>query len=116
VPMNIMMDYNLNNADADWQTGYAKTHTAFWVKEGLSSYGDRYSLSGEKKDPGHGAGQDGVNAMLAFALPPGDANAKALVQRAWDVPMQTGQYRYYNGCLQVLSFLHTSGRFSLLYK
>jgi oligosaccharide reducing-end xylanase len=115
VPMNIMMDYNLNGADADWQASYAKTHAAFWVKEGLATYGDRYSLSGEKKDPNHGPGQDGVNAMLAMALPAGDANAKALLQRAWDVPMQTGQYRYYNGCLQVLSFLHTSGRFRLFY-
>jgi len=115
VPMNIMMDYNLNNADPEWQMGYAKTHAAFWVKEGLTSYGDRYSLGGEKKNPGHGPGLDGVNAMLAFALPPGDANAKALLQRAWDVPLQTGTYRYYNGCLQVLAFLHTSGRFSLFY-
>ena len=54
--------------------------------------------------------------MLAFALPPGDANAPALLQRAWDVPMQTGQCRYYNGCLQVLSFMHASGRFNLFYK
>jgi oligosaccharide reducing-end xylanase len=115
VPMNIMMDFNLDNADADWQTSYAKTHAAFWVKEGLTSYGDRYSLAGEKKNSGHGPGQDGVNAMLAFALPAGDANAKALLQRAWDVPLQTGQNRYYNGCLQTLAFLHTSGRFSLFY-
>jgi len=115
VPMNIMMDFNLNQADTDWQASYAKTHAAFWIKEGLTSYGDRYSLSGEKKNSNHGPGQDGVNAMLAFALAPDDANAKALLQRAWDVPMQTGQYRYYNGCLQVLSFLHTSGRFRLFF-
>lgn len=115
VPMNIMMDYNLNYADAEWQASYAKTHAAFWIKEGLTSYGDRYGLTGDRKNPGHGPGMDGVNAMLAFALPPGDANAKALVQRAWDVPLQTGSYRYYNGCLQLLSFLHTSGRFRLFY-
>lgn len=115
VPMNIMMDYNLNGTDVEWRASYAKTHAAFWVKEGLQSYGDRYSLAGEKKNPGHGPGLDGVNALLAFALPVGDANAKALVQRAWDVPLQTGQYRYYHGCLQVLSFMHASGRFSLFY-
>lgn len=115
VPMNVMMDFNLVHADAEWQTNYAKTQAAFWIKEGLTSYGDRYSLSGEKKDPNHGPGQDGVNAMLAFALPPGDASANSLLQRAWDVPMQTGQYRYYNGCLQVLAFLHTSGRFRLFW-
>lgn len=115
VPMNIMMDYNLNYADAEWQASYAKTNAAFWIKEGLSSYGDRYGLTGEKKNPGHGPGLDGVNAMLAFGLPAGDANAKALLQRAWDVPVQTGTYRYYNGCLQLLSFLHTSGRFRLFY-
>ena len=75
-----------------------------------------FLVASERLSPsGHGPGQDGVNAMLAFALPAGDANAKALLQRAWDVQMQTGQNRYYNGCLQVLSFLHASGRFSLFY-
>jgi oligosaccharide reducing-end xylanase len=53
----------------------------------------------------------GMNAMLAFALPPADA--KPLLQAAWDVTAPTGKYRYYSGCLYMLSMLHLSGRFAL---
>jgi oligosaccharide reducing-end xylanase len=112
VPMNIMMDFNLNNADP-WQQTYAVRHAAFWVKEGLGNYGNKYTLSGTKTSTGHGAGQVGANAMLAFALPAADG--KAFVQAAWDVAIPTGQYRYYDGCLYMLSLLHLSGKFNLFY-
>ena len=111
VPMNIMMDFNLNNADATWQTTYAKTMAAFWVKEGLTSYGNVYNLNGSGKSGSHGAGLTGVNAMLAFALPAADG--KTLLQAAWDTATPTGTYRYYDGCLYMLSMLHMSGKFSL---
>jgi len=94
VPMNIMMDYNLNHADP-WQDTYAKTHAAYWAKNGIGS----------------GAGMIGINAMLAFALPPADA--KPFLQAAWGAATPTGKYRYYSGCLYLLSMLHLSGRFDL---
>jgi oligosaccharide reducing-end xylanase len=112
VPMNIMMDFNLNNADP-WQVTYAARMAAFWTKEGLSSYGEGYTPSGSKLSSGHGSGATGVNAMLAFALPPADA--KPFVQAAWNATAPTGQFRYYEGCLYMLSLLHMSGKFSLLY-
>jgi hypothetical protein len=52
-----------------------------------------------------------VNAMLAFALPAGDG--KPVLRAAWDVAIPTGQYRYYDGCLYMLSLLHLSGKFNL---
>jgi oligosaccharide reducing-end xylanase len=52
-----------------------------------------------------------VNAMLAFALPAGDG--KPFLRAAWDVAIPTGQYRYYDGCLYMLSLLHLSGKFNL---
>ncbi|HEY5956901.1 MAG TPA: glycosyl hydrolase family 8, partial [Polyangiaceae bacterium] len=110
VPMNIMMDYNLNGADP-WQATYATTHAAFWVKEGLDSYGNGYNLDGSGKSGMHGQGMVGVNAMLAFALPP--ASGKPFLQAAWDAGTPSGTYRYYDGCLYMLSMLHLSGKFSL---
>ena len=53
--MNIMADFNLNYADP-WQATWAKTMAAFWVKEGLASYGDTYNLDGSGKASTHGAG------------------------------------------------------------
>jgi oligosaccharide reducing-end xylanase len=112
VPMNIMMDFNLNNADT-WQTTYATTMAAFWTGKGLSGYGNGYTLTGTQTSSGHGAGLTGVNAMLAFALPA--ANARLFLQAAWNAAVPTGQFRYYDGCLYLLSMLHMSGKFSLGY-
>jgi oligosaccharide reducing-end xylanase len=112
VPMNIMMDYNLNAADA-WQATWAKTMAAFWVKEGLKSYGATYNLDGTNKGGSHGAGMTAMNAMLAFALPATDG--KQFVQAAWDAGVPTGNYRYYDGSLYLLAMLHLSGKFGLFY-
>src|SRR4029077_19721267 len=99
VPMNIMMDFNLNNADA-WQATYAATMAAFWNSKGLSGYGNGYTLTGTQTSAGHGAGLTGVNAMLAFALSP--TAARPFLQAAWDAPVPTGQLRYYDRSLYLL--------------
>jgi len=112
VPMNIMADYYLNKADP-WQVAYAKTHAAFWTSQGLANYGSGYTLSGTQLAPGHGSGLAGSNAMLAFALDA--ATAQPFLKAVWDMPVPSGQYRYYDGCLYLLSILHLSGAFNLLY-
>jgi oligosaccharide reducing-end xylanase len=112
VPMNIMMDYNLNHVDP-WQDTYAATMSAFWTEQGLANYGEAYALSGTSKGNGHGAGAAGVNAMVAFALDA--ASATPFLEAVWNAETPTGKLRYYEGCLYMLSMLHLSGKFSLLY-
>lgn len=112
VPMNIMMDFALNRADP-WQSVYATRMALFWKNEGLNNYGSGYTLSGQKTSTGHGAALVGSNAMLAFALAPDDA--KPFLQAAWSQAIPTGQYRYYDGCVYMLSMLYLSGKFSLFY-
>jgi len=51
------------------------------------------------------------NATLGFALPV--SAARPFVQALWDLPVPTGQYRYYNGMLYMLSLVHASGKFQL---
>jgi oligosaccharide reducing-end xylanase len=111
VPMNIMMDANLNNADPWQQQTYAPRMAAFWKSQG--NYGNAYTLSGSTTSTGHGAGMTGVNAMLAFGLSATDA--KPFLQAAWDAPIPTGTYRYYDGSLYLLSMLHMSGKMTLGY-
>ena len=112
VPMNIMSDFALNHAGS-WQPGYATTSAAFWTSQGLDTYGGKYSLTGMAMDQYHGAGLTGANAMLAFGLSP--AAARPLLQAAWDQGTPTGQYRYYDGTLYMLSMLYLSGQFNLFY-
>jgi len=112
VPMNVLSDFAVNRIGT-WQTGYAATNAAFWKSQGLDKYGGKYSLTGTAMDQYHGAGLTGVNAMLAFGLSP--AEATPLLQAAWDQGTPTGQYRYYDGTLYMLSMLYLTGTFSLYY-
>ena len=54
-----------------------------------------------------------MNAMLAFALSP--TEGKPFLQAAWNAAVPTGTYRYYDGCLYLLSMLHMSGKLTLGY-
>jgi len=112
VPMNIMSDFAVNRAGS-WQTAYATTHAAFWVSQGLDTYGSSFSLDGTAMNQYHGAGLTGANAMLAFGLSAADATP--FLQAAWDQGTPTGQYRYYDGMLYMLSMLYLTGTFNLLY-
>jgi oligosaccharide reducing-end xylanase len=112
VPMNVMSDFALNGVGT-WQTGYAETHAAFWVSQGLETYGGSYSLTGTPMDSNHGAGLTGANAMLAFGLSAADATP--FLQEAWDAATPTGHYRYYDGLLYALSMLYLTGTYSLFY-
>jgi len=112
VPMNIMSDFELNRAGT-WQPGYAATHSAFWKSQGLDTYGSSFSLTGTPTNQYHGAGLTGANAMLAFGLSPADG--APLLQAAWDQGTPTGQYRYYDGTLFMLSMLYLTGTFNLYY-
>jgi oligosaccharide reducing-end xylanase len=112
VPTNVMSDYALNGIGT-WQFGYAATNAAFWNSQGLATYGDSFSLTGTGTDMYHGAGLTGVNAMLAFGLSAADATP--FLQAAWDQPAPTGQYRYYDGMLYMISMLYLTGTFNLYY-
>jgi len=112
VPMNVMSDYVVNGTGT-WQAGYATTNAAFWTSQGLDTYGGMYSLTGTSTDQYHGAGLTGVNAMLGFGLSAADATP--FLQAAWDQGTPTGQYRYYDGMLYMLSMLYLTGTFDLFY-
>jgi endo-1,4-beta-D-glucanase Y len=112
VPMNVMADWAVNGTGT-WQTGYAATNAAFWTSQGLDTYGGMYSLTGTPSDQYHGAGLTGPNATLAFGLSAADATP--FLQAAWDQGTPSGQYRYYDGTLYMISMLYLTGTFSLFY-
>jgi oligosaccharide reducing-end xylanase len=51
------------------------------------------------------------NAMVGFAVPPADS--QQFLQDMWNLSPPTGQYRYYDGVLYLLAYLHLSGQFRL---
>jgi oligosaccharide reducing-end xylanase len=108
VVMNVMTDHHYRGV-APWQTTYALRLGTFFASQG--HYGNQYTLAGTMLASEHSAGLVAVNATLGFGLSTTDS--RCFVQALWELPVPTGQQRYFNGLLYMLALLHTSGKFSL---
>jgi oligosaccharide reducing-end xylanase len=84
---------------------------AFFRAQGLATYSDLYTLEGKSVLAHHSAGLVATNAVASLAAT--DPKAKEFVQALWDTPIPSGQLRYYDGMLYLLSFLHCSGEFRI---
>jgi len=84
---------------------------AFFRAQGLSTYSDLYTLDGKSVLNHHSPGLVATNAVASLAAT--DPNSKEFVQALWDTPIPSGQGRYYDGMLYLLSFLHCSGEFRI---
>jgi oligosaccharide reducing-end xylanase len=105
---NIMMDWNLFRAD-QWQANtFAPKYAAFFRAHPT---GDAFTLSGTAQNSNSSRALQAQNALLGFALPMADA--RPFVQTLWDIPIPSGQNRYFEGMLYMLAFLHASGNFHL---
>jgi oligosaccharide reducing-end xylanase len=83
----------------------------FFYAQGLATYGDLYTLEGKQVKGGHSLGLIATNAVASLAAT--NPHAKEFVQALWDAPIPSGQMRYYDGMLYLLSLLHVSGRFRI---
>ena len=108
VAINIGFDYAWWKSDA-WQTTFADTIQGFFYDEGISSYGNRYTLDGQQIDPSHSTGLVAANAVAGLAT---DSEiSKEFTEQLWNQNLPTGTWRYYDGVLYMLSLLHCGGHF-----
>jgi oligosaccharide reducing-end xylanase len=84
---------------------------SFFSSQGLTTYGDKYSLDGDVMESIHAPGLVATNAVASLAST--DPRAKEFVKALWNLPVPSGQLRYYDGMLYMLSMLHCSGRFRI---
>jgi oligosaccharide reducing-end xylanase len=84
---------------------------AFFRSRGLATYSDLYTLDGKSVLARHSPGLAATNAVASLAST--DPKSKDFVQALWDTPIPSGQLRYYDGMLYLLSFLHCSGEFRI---
>lgn len=84
---------------------------AFFFRQGISTYGDLFTLDGRKLQGHHSTGLVATNAAASLAAT--DPHARDFVRALWDAPVPSGQQRYYDGMLYLLNFLHCSGRFRI---
>ena len=108
IAMNIGMDYAWWAKDS-WQKTFADRIQAFFVSKGVTSYGNRWELNGTQRGADHSPGLVGCNAVASLAAT--NSNAWKFIEDFWNISMTKGKYRYYDGCLYMMSMLHLSGNF-----
>ena len=91
----------------------------FFASQGIDRYGPVYTLDGKDigATPGlthedHPAGLAGTNAVAGLAATD-RARAKQFTEALWNTPIPSGQNRYYDGMLYLMSLMHLSGEFRI---
>jgi oligosaccharide reducing-end xylanase len=84
---------------------------SFFATQGIATYGDEFQLDGTEIDATHSTGLVATNAVASLAAT--NPRAKDFVAALWTAPIPSGQKRYYDGMLYLLSLLHCSGRFRI---
>ncbi len=84
----------------------------FFRNEGLSTYGNQYTLDGKKLGDGRPVGLVACNATAALAAD--SPYAIEFVKAFWECEPPTGRYRYYDAMLMMMALLHCSGEFKVI--
>ena len=108
IALNIGMDYAWWAKDS-WQKTFADRIQAFFVSKGVTTYKNQWQLNGTVIEGDHSPGLVGCNAVASLAA--SHVNAWKFIEDFWNISMTTGKYRYYDGCLYMMSMLHLSGNF-----
>ncbi len=84
----------------------------FLFSQGISTFSDRYTLDGKPLSQRHSPGMVATTAVGSLAAKPGDV-ANAFLDALWATPVPSGEQRYYDGMLYMMSLLHTGGQFRI---
>jgi oligosaccharide reducing-end xylanase len=85
----------------------------FLHSQGIGTFVDRYTLDGHPLSERHSTGMLATGAVGSLAATPGPIS-KAFVEELWNTPVPSGEQRYYDGLLYLMSMLHCSGNFRII--
>ena len=92
----------------------------FFESQGIDTYGPVYTLDGKPQGStprltkeGHPEGLVGTNAVAGLAATH-RARARRFTEALWNTPVPSGQSRYYDGMLYLMSLMHVSGTFRII--
>lgn len=109
--MHMATDYMWFNG-SETEKQQTKKLLDFFYSKGIKDYKGLYQLNGTPIYGGdHSPGLVGCNAVGAMIYE--DVKAWDFVDDFFEMKFPTGQYRYYDGCLYFLSYLHASGNFKM---
>lgn len=84
---------------------------SFFLSKGLETYGSNFTLDGRQTGDDHTAALVAMNATASLAAT--QPAAREFSEALWKAKVPTGQWRYYDGMLQLIALLHCSGQFRI---
>jgi oligosaccharide reducing-end xylanase len=85
----------------------------FLLSQGIDKFADRYTLDGQPLSTRHSSGMVATAAVGSLAAPESPAS-RAFVDALWNMPIPSGEQRYYDGMLYLMSLMHCSGNFRII--
>ena len=79
----------------------------------ISTFADRYTLEGKPLSTRHSTGMVATTSVGNLAASAG-AISKAFVEELWNSPVPSGEQRYYDGLLYLMSLMHCGGNFRVI--
>lgn len=108
--MNWAVDWAWWGADERARARSDRIQT-FFESQGMATYGDYYTLEGTPLRYNHSTALVSTNAVASLAAT--NPRWTAFVDALWNVQTPAGRWRYYDGCLYLMSLLHVSGEFRI---
>jgi len=108
---NWSVDYSWWRKDPE-ETVLSDKMQKFLAGQGIDSFDGSYTLDGQPLVHHHSPGLAATTAVGSLAATDGP-NARAFVDALWNQPVPSGEGRYYDGMLYLMSMLHASGNFRI---
>jgi oligosaccharide reducing-end xylanase len=110
VAMNIAVDYQWFVRD-DWAIEQSNRLLNFFYSQGIKKYVNQYTLDGKPLSTDRSPGLIAMNAVVALAST--NENRIEFVKELWNLPIPSGNWRYYDGMLYLMAMLQISGNFKI---
>ncbi len=110
VAMNVAIDYIWFARDK-WAVEQSNRLLNFFYSQGVKNYSDLYTLDGKPLSNNRSTGLISMNAVAALAST--NELRKEFVSELWNLPVPSGNGRYYDGMLYLLALLQVSGNFKI---
>jgi oligosaccharide reducing-end xylanase len=107
------------SVDASWwgkdarETALSDRLQGFLAAQGVNRFVDRYTLDGQPLSDRHSTGMLAGAAVGSLAATPGPTS-DAFVQALWDTPIPSGEQRYFDGMVYLMSMMHLGGEFRVI--
>lgn len=109
---NWAVDYSWWRKDSR-ETTLSDRIQRFLNGQGIGTFADRYTLDGKPLSTRHSTGMAATAAAGSLAATTGPVS-KAFVEELWNTPIPSGEQRYFDGMLYLMSMLHCSGGFRII--